>query len=103
MRSSEIGLVGTLFLSSLDLFRSCYKIIGKSSWSTSHVEAFKNEFESFLLWGNHYDPETGQLDRAVVALSKELRDGLTSYIGSIGQILCTSLYPAFTYDLITMI
>ena len=90
IRSSEIGPVAGLFLSSLDQFRSCYSAINNSSWSPSIVQAFKEELESYLLWGNHYDPRTGRLDRAVVALSKELRHGLTAYIGNICQILCKS-------------
>ncbi|MCJ1476429.1 hypothetical protein MMC13_005095 [Lambiella insularis] len=91
VRSSEIGAVGTLFITCLELFRSCYSFLDSSCQHVPNRDAFKEELESYLLWGNHYHPGTGRLDRAVVALSEELRDGLTAYIGNIGQILCQRL------------
>ena len=88
VRSSEIGIVGTLFLNSLDLFRACCNVIDNSSWSATIKRNFKSELESYLLWGNHYKPRTGWLDRIVVASSKEFRDGVLVNIGNIGQLLC---------------
>ena len=89
IRSSEVGLAGTLFLSLLELFRSLKNSIDKNaSWSAHDVVAFQEELESYLLWGAHYDTTTGKLDRILIASSRELRDGVLSYIGNIGQILC---------------
>ena len=86
--SSEIGLAGTIFISSLDLFRVCCDIVDKSDWKVTTKKAFRNELESYLLWGNYYNPGSGLLDRLVSASSEEFRDGVLAYIGNICQLLC---------------
>ena len=98
VHSSEVGLAGTLFLNSLELFRILSNTVsGVATLKRSHGSAFKQELESYLLWGNHYDPAAGRLDRVVMALSQELRNGLLSYIGSIGQILCRRKCPTLVW------
>ncbi|MCJ1436200.1 hypothetical protein MMC27_005578 [Xylographa pallens] len=90
--SSEVGFAGTLFLSLLELFRSLKNSIDKNaSWSAHDVVAFREELESYLLWGAHYGTTVGKLDRILETSSRELRDAALSYIGNIGQILWSTV------------
>ncbi len=78
--SSEIGLVGTLFLTSLELFRNLKATIEDgAAFSSNHKKGFPEELESYGLWGSHYEPTSGKLDRIMAATRTELRDGLLSY------------------------
>ena len=97
IRSSEIGLAGTLFLSSLELFRICCNVVDKSKWYSITKRAFKNDLESYLLWGNHYDPGAGWLDRLVTESSGEFRDGVLANIGNVCRVLCKSEYQSAPY------
>ncbi|MCJ1379169.1 hypothetical protein MMC17_002269 [Xylographa soralifera] len=96
VRSSEVGFAGTLFLFSLELFRSLKDTIDKNpSWSARDVVTFQEELESYLLWGTHYEAAAGKLDRILIASSTELRDGVLSYIGNISQVLCKRMSISF--------
>ena len=97
-RSSEVGFAGTLFLTSLELFCCLNDNISEGCDSSPRdATTLREQLESYLLWGNHYQPASGSLDHVVVALSKELRDAVLSYIGNISQTLCKRMLSPFFY------
>ena len=95
--SSEMGFAGTVFLCSLELFRGLKDTIDQNpSWSAHDVAAYQEELESYLLWGTYYGTALGKLDRILTASSRELRDGVLSYIGNISYILCKRMLTSFS-------
>ena len=86
--SSEVGFVGSLFLASLNLFRDQVSCLPKENQASNWTKSgFKEELESFVLWGYHFDPSEGKLDTTVNRSPKELRESITANLGAIAYIL----------------
>ena len=63
IRSSEVGLAGDLFESSLELFSVLFKALHQSKvLSKFQDRCLHKQLEKFLLWGDSFSPAKGELD-----------------------------------------
>ena len=86
--SSEVGAVGRLFKSCVDLYWTLSQRILALDFKKSQKEALRDVFGSFYLWGEGFYPFEGRLDEILVN-STRLRNRVLAVLVEIGEILCS--------------
>ena len=86
--SSEVGAVGRLFKSCVDLFWALLQRIHVLKFKDRQKEALRDVFGKFYFWGDGFYPYEGRLD-AILANSSRLRKRVLSVLVEVGEILCS--------------
>lgn len=86
--SSEVGAVGQLFKSCVDLFWALLQRITVLNFKDRQKEALRDVFGKFYFWGDGFYPYEGRLD-AILANSSRLRNRVLSILVEVGEILCS--------------
>ena len=95
----EVGILGRLYKSSLDIFSSLVQTSRKHpELSKDKQEAVEHQFQLFRLWGDDFDALGGGLDRHLL-YSRDLQQTTLSLLISMSEILSQSR-PRHPYDTI---
>ena len=86
--SSEVGAVGRLFKSCVDLFWALLQRTLVLKFKERQKEALRDVFGKFYFWGDGFYPYGGRLD-AILANSSRLRTRVLSVLVEVGEILCS--------------
>lgn len=87
--SSEVGIAGQLFKSSVNFFwLLIQKIDSDQDFNEEHKLALRDEFARFNFWGEGFRPEKGGLDE-ILAFSSSLRDQTMLLLKEVGKALCS--------------
>ena len=86
--SSEVGAVGRLFKSCVDLYWALLQRILTLEFKDPQKEALRDVFGSFYFWGDGFYPFEGRLDE-MLANSSRLRNRVLAVLVEIGEILCS--------------
>ena len=86
--SSEVGAVGQLFKSCVDLFWALLQRILVLKFKDRQKKALRDIFARFYFWGDGFYPYEGRLD-AILANSSRLRNRVLSVLVEVGEILCS--------------
>ena len=86
--SSEVGAVGRLFKSCVDLYWALLQRILILKFKDRQKEALRDVFGKFYFWGDGFYPFEGRLDEILVNSSR-LRNRLLAVLVEVGDILCS--------------
>ena len=86
--SSEVGAVGRLFKSCVDLYWALLQRILILDFKAPQKEALRDVFGGFYFWGDGFYPIEGRLDEILVNSSR-LRNRVLAVLVEIGEILCS--------------
>lgn len=86
--SSEVGLAGRLFKSSVDLFWALLQRLSIRGSEPKQLKPLRDEFGRFYFWGDGYYPYEGRLDQILLS-STRLRRRVLSVMVEIAQLLCS--------------
>lgn len=86
--SSEVGAVGQLFKSCVDLYWALLQRILIMKFQKRQKEALRDVFGEFYFWGDGFYPFEGRLDEILVNSSR-LRIRVLAVLIDVGEILCS--------------
>ncbi len=86
--SSEVGAVGQLFKSCVDLYWALLQRILVMKFGDRQKEALRDVFGGFYFWGDGFYPFEGRLDLILVNSSR-LRNRVLAVLIDVGEILCS--------------
>ena len=86
--SSEVGAVGRLFKSCVDLYWALLQRILILKFKDRQKEALRDVFGKFYFWGDGFYPFEGRLDEILVNSSR-LRNRVLAVLVEFGEILCS--------------
>ncbi|KAK4691720.1 hypothetical protein P7C71_g5341, partial [Lecanoromycetidae sp. Uapishka_2] len=85
--SSEVGAVGRLFKSCIDLYWALVQRILILKFKEPQKQALRDAFGKFYFWGDGFYPFDGRLDE-ILANSNRLRNRVLLVLIDIGELLC---------------